>query len=468
MKLLRPQSIRRTDQPCGQVRRLTVVGYGFGDFGFNLYATGLNLYLLYYYTDVLGIDPAVAGFIFMIPVIWDGISDPLMGWIASRTRTREGKFRPYILVGAPFVGLSFVGMFAAPVWFPDQVVAASLVSHIVFRTLYTVASVPYSSLSAAITYDSQKRGTMAAVRMMSAMAGGVVTAATMPELASYFSGGNLREGFIMAALLYALIATVVMSVVFFTTDEKPIASTQVQLTTAQTLAFVKSNTAFWVLCAASFVGIIGSTMGGKALVYYISYYAGHPEAVSTILPLGILGACFAIPLWTVVARSYSKRVVWIVGGGGAAIGNFLILGLEITDVATLSALSIFSGVCGGAIAVMFWSMLPDTVEFGELRSGVRDDGILFGLCQFISKAGSGLGIGMIGLLLSFMGYNANQVQSEEALQGIRMAAFLIPAVCSLGSIVIITFYQLNEPTHRRIVRALLWKRRKAIAELKRT
>ena len=468
MKLLRPQSIRRTDQPCGQVRRLTVVGYGFGDFGFNLYATGLNLYLLYYYTDVLGIDPAVAGFIFMIPVIWDGISDPLMGWIASRTRTREGKFRPYILVGAPFVGLSFVGMFAAPVWFPDQVVAASLVSHIVFRTLYTVASVPYSSLSAAITYDSQKRGTMAAVRMMSAMAGGVVTAATMPELASYFSGGNLREGFIMAALLYALIATVVMSVVFFTTDEKPIASTQVQLTTAQTLAFVKSNTAFWVLCAASFVGIIGSTMGGKALVYYISYYAGHPEAVSTILPLGILGACFAIPLWTVVARSYSKRVVWVMGGGGAAIGNFLILGLEITDVPTLSALSIFSGVCGGAIAVMFWSMLPDTVEFGELRSGVRDDGILFGLCQFISKAGSGLGIGMIGLLLSFMGYNANQVQSEEALQGIRMAAFLIPAVCSLGSIVIITLYPLNEPTHRRIVRALLWKRRKAIAELKRT
>lgn len=468
MKLLRPQSIRRTDQPCGQVRRLTVVGYGFGDFGFNLYATGLNLYLLYYYTDVLGIDPAVAGFIFMIPVIWDGISDPLMGWIASRTRTREGKFRPYILVGAPFVGLSFVGMFAAPVWFPDQVVAASLVSHIVFRTLYTVASVPYSSLSAAITYDSQKRGTMAAVRIMSAMAGGVVTAATMPELASYFGGGNLREGFIMAALLYALIATVVMSVVFFTTDEKPIASTQVQLTTAQTLAFVKSNTAFWVLCAASFVGIIGSTMGGKALVYYISYYAGHPEAVSTILPLGILGACFAIPLWTVVARSYSKRVVWIMGGGGAAIGNFLILGLEITDVATLSALSIFSGVCGGAIAVMFWSMLPDTVEFGELRSGVRDDGILFGLCQFISKAGSGLGIGIIGLLLSFMGYNANQVQSEEALQGIRMAAFLIPAVCSLGSIVIIILYPLDEVTHRRIVRALLWKRRKAEAELKRS
>ena len=180
-------------------------------------------------------------------------------------------------------------MFAAPVWFPDQVVAASLISHLLFRTMYTVASVPYSSLAAAITHDSQERGTMAAVRIMSAMAGGVVTAATLLELAKYFGDGNLREGFVMAGLLYALIATLVMSVVFFTTSEKPVAATQVQLTTAQTLDFVKSNTAFWVLCAASFVGIIGSTMGGKALVYYISYYAGQPEAVSTILPSGHSG-----------------------------------------------------------------------------------------------------------------------------------------------------------------------------------
>ena len=458
--MLTPKSIVRAEQPLKRVSRRTIAGYGFGDFGFNLYATGLNLYLLYYYTDVLGIAPAVAGLIFMIPVIWDGISDPLMGWIATRTSSRLGKFRPYILFGAPFVGLSFVGMFAAPVWFPDQVVAASLISHLLFRTLYTVASVPYSSLAAAITQDSQERGIMAAVRIMSAMAGGVVTAATLPELADYFGEGNFREGYVLTGLLYALVATAVMSVVFFTTSEKPVAPTQVQLTTAQTLTFVKSNTAFWILCAASFIGIIGSTMGGKAMVYYISYYVGHPDAVSTILSLGILGACAGIPLWTLVARKHSKRAAWIMGGGGVVFGNCTILALEIIDVATLSALAIFSGVCGGSVAVMFWSMLPDTVEFGEWRSGVRDDGILFGLCQFISKAGSGLGVGMIGLFLSFIGYSANEAQSEEALQGIRMATFLIPAVCSLGSVAIITLYPLDAFTHQRIVRALLWKRRK--------
>lgn len=142
MSMFTPRPIARAEEPLKPVSRQTIAGYGFGDFGFNLYATGLNLYLLYYYTDVLGIAPAVAGLIFMIPVIWDGISDPLMGWIATRTSSQLGKFRPYILFGAPFVGLSFVGMFAAPVWFPDQVVAASLISHLLFRTLYTVASVP--------------------------------------------------------------------------------------------------------------------------------------------------------------------------------------------------------------------------------------------------------------------------------------------------------------------------------------
>ena len=85
---------------------MTTVGYGSGDFGFNLYFAGLNLYLLYYYTDVLNIDPAIAGLIIMLPVIWDGVSDPLMGWIVTRTRSRFGKFRPYILFGAPFMGLA--------------------------------------------------------------------------------------------------------------------------------------------------------------------------------------------------------------------------------------------------------------------------------------------------------------------------------------------------------------------------
>ena len=437
-----------------RVSWITTVGYGSGDFGFNLYFAGLNLYLLYYYTDILNIDPAVAGLIIMLPVIWDGISDPLMGWIVTRTRSRFGKFRPYILFGAPFMGLSFVGMFAAPIWFPDHVVIACLVTHTIFRTAYTVASVPYSSLAAALTHDSQERGTMAGIRMIAAMIGGIVTAATMLELARYFGNGDMRQGFVQVAIVYGLLSSAIMVIIFLTTSQEVSLVSSKTVTSRQTLSFLRHNRAFWILCGASLVGVIGSAIGGKSIVYYINYYAGHPESVSDVMSIGILGAGIGIPIWTVVARHLSKRWVWVIGASGASLLNLTLFLFDVKDVSTLSALAFCNGLIGGAVAVMFWSMLPDTVEYGQWRSGVRDDGIAFGLSQLISKAGSGLGVGMIGLLLGAIGYTAGIEQSAATLQGIRASAFLIPAAASALSVLVILFYPLDAQLHARIVRGL--------------
>lgn len=196
-----------------------IVGYGIGDFGFNLFYTGLNLYLLFYYTDVLGIDPATAGLIFMLPVIWDAVTDPIMGAIASRTRTRWGSYRPYILFGGPVMALSFVAMFAAPVIFSGAVVAASLVSHLVFRTCYTVVSIPYTSMTAAMTRDSAERSTIAGTRMVFAIGGGILTAFMTMSLATSLGDGDLEAGFVQVAILYALIGTALMLVVFRATGK---------------------------------------------------------------------------------------------------------------------------------------------------------------------------------------------------------------------------------------------------------
>jgi GPH family glycoside/pentoside/hexuronide:cation symporter len=447
----------QTNQAGNDAKRVswvTTIGYGSGDFGFNLYFAGLNLYLLYYYTDILNIDPAIAGLIIMLPVVWDGISDPLMGWIVTRTRSRFGKFRPYILFGAPLMGLSFVGMFAAPVWFPDHVVIACLVTHMIFRTAYTVASVPYSSLAAALTHSSQERGTMAGVRLMAAMVGGIVTAATMLELASYFGDGDMRQGFVQVAVVYGLLSSAMMVIIFLTTSEEVHLASNHSVTNRQTLSFLRHNRAFWILCGASLVGIIGSAIGGKSIVYYVNYYAGHPDSVSDVMSIGILGAGIGIPLWTLAARLLSKRWVWVIGASGAALVNLVLFFFDVKAVATLSALAFCNGLIGGAVAVMFWSMLPDTVEYGQWRSGMRDDGIVFGLSQLIAKAGSGLGVGMIGLLLSAIDYTAGTDQSADTLQGIRASAFLIPAAASALSAIVILFYPLDTQLHSRIVRGL--------------
>lgn len=295
---------------------------------------------------------------------------------------------------------------------------------------------------------------MAGVRLVAAMVGGIVTAATMLELARYFGNGDLRQGFVQVAVVYALLSTMMMVIIFLTTSREVTLASSAHITNRQTLAFLRHNYAFWILCGASLVGVIGSAMGGKSIVYYISYYAQAPEGVSGILSLGALGAAIGIPLWTLASRRLSKRWVWFIGASGAALISLAMYVLDVTAVATISALVFCGGVMGGAVAVMFWSMLPDTVEYGQWRSGVRDDGIVFGLSQLISKAGSGLGVGVIGLVLSAIGYTAGAVQTSDALQGIRASAFLIPAAANALSALIILFYPLNARRHARIVRIL--------------
>ena len=301
---------------------------------------------------------------------------------------------------------------------------------------------------------------MAGVRMMAAMTGGVVTASTMLELANYFGNGDLRAGFVQVAIVYGLLSSAMMVVIFLTTSEEITLAKPRKLTSRQTLSFLRRNAAFWILCGASLVGVIGSAIGGKSIVYYINYYAGHPDRVSEVMSIGILGAGIGIPLWTLAARHLSKRWVWVIGASGAVSLNLALFFFDVKAVSTLSALAFCNGVMGGAVAVMFWSMLPDTVEYGQWRSGVRDDGIVFGLSQLISKAGSGLGVGMIGLLLSAIGYTAGVDQSADTLQGIRASAFLIPAAASALSALVILTYPLDTKLHSRIVRGL--QRREAI------
>ena len=159
-----------------------IVGYGIGDFGFNFYWLPLQLFLAYYYTDVLGLSSRVAGLIIFACLTWDGIVDPLIGIIANRTRTRWGKYRPYLLYGAVPLAASFALMFM-PVPFKDSaLIAYALATQILFRTLYGVVNIPYGALMAQMTRSSLERNWLAGSRMVCAFAGGAVVSYITPRL----------------------------------------------------------------------------------------------------------------------------------------------------------------------------------------------------------------------------------------------------------------------------------------------
>lgn len=430
------------------------IAYGSGDLGFNFFYTGLNLYLLFYYTDVIGLPPAIAGLIFMIPVIWDAITDPLMGAIASRTRTRFGRYRPYILFGGPFLCLSFVMMFAAPLIWPGAAVLACFISHVVFRTVYTVVNIPYTALSAAMTRSSKDRTLLAGARMQFATFGGISTAFLMPFLASHFGGMDLKTGYLLTAIVFAIAALIIFMICVLATREVQTVEDEPRLSFAQTRRFLSSNGPFWMIFAAVLVAATGSSIAGKSLVYYISYYVGQPQAVSLVLTLQTFMAGMSVFFWTLLGRRYPKKWVWIAGSCLVLIVHLTLFALKPTELGPLYVLVGLLGLGTGAFIVMFWSMLPDTVEYGQWKSGIRDEGIVFGLNQLALKAATGIGVGLLGLALGAIGYQAGVVQTEQALSGLAVLSFLVPAVTASVSMLIIARYPISGALHAQIVSGL--------------
>ncbi|NQY40830.1 MAG: MFS transporter [Henriciella sp.] len=450
-----------------QFRRLkkrTIAAYGVGDLGFNLFYTTLSLFLLIYYTNVLNIAPVTAGFMAAGPVLWDAITDPIMGLIASRTKTRFGAYRPYILFGAPLCGLSFVAMFAAPVLFPSAVIVSSVIAHLIFRTLYTVVNVPYTAMTVVLTDKSKERGYLAASRMIGAMTAGLLAAILMFPMAEALGGGDIRLGFVWVASLYAIIATIAMLVVGLSTQETNVgAESSSQLSFGQTLRFLKGNSVFWILAAAIFLGSIGSTIGINSLNYYVADYVGAPGQQRLVLLPLLLGFGISIPIWTWVATKTSKARTWVIAGVPSVLVSIVMFGLAPKSLEPLAALILVKGLFSDATPVLLWSMAPDTVEFGEWKSGVRDEAIGFGLIQLALKSASSLAAFALGAFLAVIQYQAPEVRagalSDDTLEGLRFAAFILPTVFTVAGLIAISQYRLDHTLHARLSRVLAWRRR---------
>lgn len=444
-------------QPLTFIQRL---GYGAGDFGFNLFYTTATLYLLYYYTDVLGLPPATAGWVFAVALIWDALFDPLMGYLANRTRSRWGRYRPYLLFGAVPLAASWVLMFVPTGLEGTALVLFAMAAHMLFRTLYAVVSMPFLALSASMTSDSTERGVLAGYRMVAAAGCGLVVAFSTLKLVEVFGGG--QAGFLWTAIAYAVVATLFFFLTFATTRETIDPADEGRGPGAGEMwAMLRSNSAFWVVSAAMLAGLIGGTVFGKTLPYHIKYGLGREDLIGPALTALTLATLVSIPLWTMLMKRTSKRTIWACG---IAIGlaTYPVLWLMADEADSFIALLAVLGFGAGAGYLGFWGMMPDTVEYGEWRSGVKAEGAVFGLVSLILKASLAFAAAGVGETLGAIGYRAGEVQSAETLAGIKLMLVAGPALCGLVALGFILFYPLDPRTHGRLVRALAWRKARKV------
>jgi len=437
----------------GQLSVASKVGYGAGDFGFGLLFLTASQYLLFYYTDVLGLSPSIAGWVFGLALVWDALFDPVMGGIANRTRTRWGRYRPYILFGSVPLALSWALMFL-----PTELTGWALVlfaggTHILFRTFYAATYMPYLSLSAAMTTDTNQRSSLAAYRMVGQAGAGVLAGLSTLSLAAMLGGG--QWGFFRLALIFGAVAVVLSTVVYLTSRERAAAPGDTPSFSAMWL-MLRDNGPFWLVCAALLIGYVAGVFFNKSIPYYVKYGLERPDLIQKSLGLLALTVTLSIPFWASVMRRTSKRGVFLVGSGIAMLAYALLWVLP--SVIFWLPLLVVLGLGTGGLYLATWAMIPDTVEYGEWKSGVRAEGALFGFVGLAQKTSLGLAAVALGQTLGAIGYQANVAQSAGTLADLRIIMIGVPALSTAIGAGIMWFYPLNAERHGELVRKIAQRR----------
>ncbi|MGL6158870.1 MFS transporter [Microbulbifer sp.] len=442
------------DRPTGIGTRLapqTLAGYGVGDAGLNLLWSSTSFYLLFFYTDVLGVNAATAGLIILVAMIWDAVTDPVMGYYAEKTRSRWGSYRPYLLFGSLPLGASFLAMFAAPVFAGQASAGALLLTHMLFRSFYTIVSVPYSALSARLTADSLQRGRVSAARMIFATLGALVVARYTLEIADTLGGGDRRTGFVGVAAIYGGLAALMCLITFLSATE---ARQQVAVSPPnprQAATAFRNNWPFALLLLAVLAYTTATNIFLKGAVYYLNYTAeAASAAIGQSLAAYVIAATISIPLWSFSAELLNKRFVWIGASGLQLAVLIAFYQLQPASTAAVTAIMAVYGIGAGGFVLSIWSMLPDTVEFGQYKSGLRAESLLFGLMALTQKIALGIGIGGLGLLLQWAGYQANSAENGATLDEIRLIMTAMPALLTLAAGVVMVFYPIDRAFHSKL------------------
>lgn len=442
--------------PSSQVSLPVRIGFGVGDFGFLLVWQGTSLFLMYFYTDVLGISPAIAGLIYLIAMTWDAVSDPIIATLADRTHTRMGKYRPWLLFGALPFAISYPLAFSGPPdWLPIDVIAWALITHITLRTAYTIVSMPFNSLQARLTSDAQERSVLAGFRMVGAASGGLAVVFITPVLVSIYGEEREAEAYFVAACIAGAIAFLALIYCFFAMKEPDDAPTAAPRPIWEDLKSIGpmfvNNPPLIRVFAIIIMASICLGMFGKNMLYHFKYHLGAPEMAVFGLVMPAVFLILAVPFWVWLAGKTSKRASLAVGTVIALVGYVGFFFNPTTDLAITLIMIALTGIGGAALAVMFWAMLPDTVEYGEAKTGVRAEAKTFGFATFAQKAAVGINAVLLGVLLGLVGFEANAQQSQSTLAGMKAVMALVPALGAGAILWILKGYALNREDHARLV-----------------
>ncbi len=434
-----------------RLRVSTKLGYGAGEFSSSVFFTVTTVILLIFLTDNVGLSATLAGTALLIGKLWDAVIDPVIGYLSDRTRTRMGRRRPWLLFAALPFAVTFALMFRNPgLSTPASLFLWTLLSFMALSTAYPCANIPYNALLPDLTRDFNERTSVTGYKTIFAVAGTLIGAGAAVPLIGLFP--NKDAGYFGMGVVFAVLIVISVLSPFFAVKEPPLPTAVKKQGIFSSYRDAFSNRPFILILTVWMLNTIGVGVVMATMIYYFKYIFLNEQLITPILLVLVLTAVLFVPITVRVSEKIGKRETYIIGMSiaAAAILAFSLFA-HVIGVLYSGFIIFFAGIGFSTHYVMPWSIVPDTIEYDYSRSGVRREGIFYGLWVFVIKVGGALSGFIVGVVLDSFGYIPNLAQTDLSQLGIRLLVGPLTAVFFIAANIVLWFYPIDRKAYDQIM-----------------
>ena len=426
-------------------------GWALGSFSTSVLVNAMGLLLMRFMTDELGLGAALAGSMLALSKVYDGVTDPIMGVISDRTRSRWGRRRPYLLVGAFMCALAMFAAFNVPRFESPTALAVHMTLVLLFfATAYTIFRIPYLSMGADLTRSFKERSRLMSFSVYGSSVGSLFATTAAPFLLAFTGGGRGAHG-LMALVLGVLILISGLACFRLTAGvQDSVLTVTTHFTWREKLDALAQNRPFIVLIVTKVLLFVGLAVHISGIAYFTKHVLQASDySLGTLFLLQTLAAMLSQPLWVLIANRRGRR-----NGLMTAIGLDILIFSTYWFVpaaganAWLVVLGPLNGIATGGMFPNIQCMLPDTMNFDQQRHGLRREGLFAGIFVMVEKFTAAIGAAVFGAIIGSMGYAAaagsGATQPNEALVAIRACVSLVPALILFVSLLVLAGYRLPQ------------------------
>ncbi|KAB8154224.1 MFS transporter [Kordia sp. TARA_039_SRF] len=453
------------------------IGYALGDTAANIAWRTVAYFLPIFYTDVFGLEAAVAATLIFLIRLSDGVTDLIMGNIADRTKSKYGKFRPWLLWTALPFATALILQFTTPDLSLTGKVIWAYATSIFYTLTYTANNVPYSALMGVMTSDVKERTELSSYRFFGAYLGGIIATIGVIALVDYLGDGNQNIGYQYTMYVLAFILAGCSLITFYTTRERvPVIKTSNLKDDYNDLI---KNVPWLILLFIGFVFVTYNVIKQSTTMYYFTHYVNDENNIFgslvawggkkglaglyllSLLVISMISTVFAPAL----TRIFGKVKLFIISIVFSAITAGAMYWLEANQVGSMFTLGILSEFGAGLMPVLFFAMLGDAADYSEYKNKRRATGLVFSAGTFAMKFGGGMAGFITLMVLNMYGYDGKVVEkTPEMLEGIKLNMSIVPALFVLVGVIALWFYPLTSKKMEEIETEL--KERRDVEEAK--